>query len=89
VTRHGAGNGGVVQTGIVRRVDELGRIVIPSEIRKRLGLSRRDPVEFSLSGETIMLTKSSVVCVFCGAAEPLLEHRGRHVCRACVSELAS
>jgi transcriptional pleiotropic regulator of transition state genes len=78
----------VVQTGIVRRIDELGRIVIPSEIRKRLGLGERDPVEFAVRGETILLTKSNTACVFCGADDSLTEHRGRHVCRNCVSELA-
>jgi AbrB family transcriptional regulator, transcriptional pleiotropic regulator of transition state genes len=79
----------LVSTGIVRQMDELGRIVIPIEIRKRLGLTEKDPVEISLRGETIMLAKAQTVCVFCGRDKKLEEHRGRSVCRVCIGELAS
>jgi transcriptional pleiotropic regulator of transition state genes len=75
-------------TGIVRRLDELGRIVIPSEIRKRFGLTERDPVEISVRGDTILLARPLSTCVFCGGEEALAEHRGRLVCRSCVTELA-
>jgi len=84
-----AAKGGVITTGIVRHIDELGRIVIPVEIRKRLGLAERDPVEISVKGETIMLAKANTVCVFCGREEGLAEHRGRAVCRHCIGELAA
>jgi transcriptional pleiotropic regulator of transition state genes len=80
---------GVTRTGIVRNIDELGRIVIPIEIRKRLGLAEKDPVEISLRGETIMLAKAQTVCLFCGRDDELEEHRGRPVCRVCIGELAS
>ena len=80
---------GVVKTGIVRHIDELGRIVIPSEIRKRFGLAEKDPVEISVQGETILLTKPHTVCVFCAGEDGLEEHRGRAICRDCISELAS
>ncbi len=73
----------------MRHVDQLGRIVIPSEIRKRFGLTTRDPVEISVSGEEIVLTRPRTACVFCSRTEPLVEHRGRPVCRRCVSELAA
>ncbi len=76
------------ETGIVRRLDDLGRVVIPSEIRKRLGLAEHDPIEFSVNGETILLSRPRTACVFCGASEPVTEHRGRHVCRGCIAELA-
>ena len=75
-------------TGIVRHIDELGRIVIPIEIRKRLGIGEKDPVEISLYGDTILLEKPHSVCVFCGSGEKLGEHRGRSVCRSCIRELA-
>jgi transcriptional pleiotropic regulator of transition state genes len=84
-----AAKGGGITTGIVRHIDELGRIVIPIEIRKRLGLAEKDPVEISLKGETVMLAKASTVCVFCGRNEGLAEHRGRSVCRHCIDELAA
>jgi transcriptional pleiotropic regulator of transition state genes len=78
----------VISTGIVRHIDELGRIVIPIEIRKRLGLAEKDPVDISVKGETIMLAKARTVCVFCGRNDELAEHRGRTVCRPCIGELA-
>lgn len=84
-----AAKGGTITTGIVRHIDELGRIVIPIEIRKRLGLAEKDPVEISVKGETIMLAKASTVCVFCGRDEGLTEHRGRSVCRHCIGELGA
>jgi transcriptional pleiotropic regulator of transition state genes len=77
------------RTGIVRHLDELGRIVIPSEIRKRFGLTERDPVEISIRGDTILLSRPQSSCVFCGSEDDLTEHRGRPVCRACVTELAA
>ncbi len=79
----------MVQTGIVRHIDELGRIVIPSEIRKRFGLAEKDPVEISVRGDTILLSRPQTACVFCGAEEGLEEHRSRAVCRDCIDELAA
>jgi len=76
-------------TGIVRHIDELGRIVIPIEIRKRFGLAEKDPLEISVRGETIMLSKPFGQCVFCGRADDLSEYRGRLVCTTCVTELAA
>ena len=87
MSRQGGHEPEVVKTGIVRRLDELGRVVIPSELRKRLGLGERDAVEFALNGETILLSKPRAGCVFCGASDELTEHRGRYVCTACVGEL--
>ena len=63
--------------------------MIPIEIRKRLGLAEKDPVEISLKGETILLAKASTVCVFCGRDDGLEQHRGRSVCRRCILELAA
>ena len=74
-------------TGIVRRIDELGRIVIPIEIRKRFGLAEKEPVEISVKGESILLTKAHSVCVFCGAEHGLENFRGRAVCRSCIGDL--
>jgi transcriptional pleiotropic regulator of transition state genes len=77
------------RSGIVRHVDQLGRIVIPSEIRKRFGLATRDPVEISMAGDEIVLSRPQTACIFCGRNEPLVEYRGRPVCRDCVDELAA
>jgi AbrB family transcriptional regulator, transcriptional pleiotropic regulator of transition state genes len=75
--------------GVVRRVDELGRIVIPVEIRKRFGIAVRDPLEIGVRGDTIVLSKPQDTCVFCGSREQLEEFRGRQVCVNCRLELAS
>jgi transcriptional pleiotropic regulator of transition state genes len=77
------------RTGIVRNIDELGRIVIPSEIRKRFGFGVKDPVEISVRGDTILLSRPQTLCVFCGRGEGLSEYRGRCVCVTCIGELKS
>jgi AbrB family transcriptional regulator, transcriptional pleiotropic regulator of transition state genes len=80
---------GATKTGIIRHIDDLGRIVIPIEIRKRFALGEKDPLEISIKDETILLSKPQTVCVFCGKRSALREHRGRAVCRSCVVELTS
>jgi AbrB family transcriptional regulator, transcriptional pleiotropic regulator of transition state genes len=80
---------GVTRTGIIRHIDELGRIVIPIEIRKQFGLGEKDPLEISVKDETILLSRPQGACVFCGRTSTLEEHRGRNVCRPCIAELAA
>ena len=80
---------GATKTGIIRHIDDLGRIVIPIEIRKRFSLGEKDPLEISVKDDVILLSKPQTVCIFCGRRSSLQEHRGRAVCRNCVSELAS
>lgn len=76
-------------TGIIRHLDELGRIVIPIEIRKRFGLTERDALEITVKDQTILLSRPRSACVFCGSTRSVLEHRGRGVCHDCVAELAT
>jgi AbrB family transcriptional regulator, transcriptional pleiotropic regulator of transition state genes len=73
--------------GVVRHVDELGRIVIPVEIRKRFGIKMRDPLEITVRGDAVVLTKPRNACVFCSGSRALTEFRGRCVCRDCVNAL--
>jgi transcriptional pleiotropic regulator of transition state genes len=80
---------GATRTGIVRHIDELGRIVIPIELRKRLGLAEKDKLEISVKDEVILLSRPHDSCVFCGRESELVEHRGRAVCELCVTELAA
>ena len=75
-------------TGIVRHIDDLGRIVIPIEIRKRFGIEKRDPLEIYVKGDRIVLGKLSDGCTFCGRSRDLVEHYGRLVCASCRDELA-
>ena len=80
---------GATKTGIIRHIDDLGRIVIPIEIRKRFALGEKDPLEISVKDDVILLSKPQTVCIFCGRRSTLQEHRGRAVCRTCVTELAA
>jgi AbrB family transcriptional regulator, transcriptional pleiotropic regulator of transition state genes len=82
-------HGRTTTTGIIRHLDELGRIVIPIEIRKRFGLTERDALEIAVKNQTILLSRPKDECVFCGATRAVFEHRGRGVCRDCIGELAT
>src|SRR5687767_5266255 len=76
-------------TGVVRKVDELGRIVLPSELRRVFAIREGDELEISVDGERVILQKRQDVCLFCAAADPPIEYRGRKVCEACAGELAT
>jgi len=73
--------------GVVRRVDELGRIVIPVEIRKRFGIHERDPLEISVQGDSVVLTRPVDRCVFCSSPDGLTEFRERSICASCLALL--
>ena len=66
-------------TGIVRKVDELGRIVLPIELRRTLDINIKDPVEIYVDGDFIMLKKYEPACVFCGSAKDVTEINGKNV----------
>ncbi len=74
-------------TGVVRKIDELGRIVLPSEMRKVFAINEGDQLEISVEGERIILEKRHDVCIFCNAESPEIDYRGRKVCHACAAEL--
>ena len=74
-------------TGIVRKVDELGRIVLPIEMRRTLDISERDALEIYVEGTSIILKKHESACVFCGNAKNVSEFKGKNVCAACLAEL--
>lgn len=76
-------------TGIVRSIDELGRIVVPKEFRKSIGISAGDPVEISCENNRIVIAKYFHVCHFCGATEGISEFKGKNICDGCLSELKS
>ena len=75
-------------TGIVRKVDELGRIVLPSELRKTMHVSVGDSFELFTNDNTVVLKKYEPGCVLTGAMENLLEYRGRKISRDAIKELA-
>jgi AbrB family transcriptional regulator, transcriptional pleiotropic regulator of transition state genes len=75
-------------TGVVRKIDELGRIVLPSELRKVFGIREGDELEISVDGERVILQKRRDLCTFCGAEDPAVEFKSRRVCQACTEELS-
>ena len=74
-------------TGVVRKIDELGRIVLPSELRRVFGIREGEELEISVDGERVILQKRGDVCLFCGAEGPTIEFRNRRVCSPCATEL--
>lgn len=76
-------------TGIVRKVDDLGRVVIPVELRRTLGIEERDALEIYVDEEKIVLKKYEPACIFCGSAEGIENFRGRNICRECAAALVS
>ncbi len=74
-------------TGIVRKVDELGRIVLPVELRRTLDIAEKDSLEIFVDGSNIVLKKYQPACVFCGETKEIRQFRGKSVCANCLREL--
>jgi len=73
--------------GIVRKLDELGRLVIPVETRASMNIVAKDSVEFYVDGELIILKKYDPGCIFCGNAESVIKHKCLNICDECRREL--
>lgn len=74
-------------TGIVRKVDELGRVVIPIEIRNQFDIAEKDPIEIYVDGSSIILKKFEKSCLFCGNSKKLTEYKDKLICSKCLSQL--
>ncbi|HAG44628.1 MAG TPA: AbrB family transcriptional regulator [Clostridium sp.] len=75
-------------TGIVRRVDELGRIVIPIELRRTLDIEIKDALEIYVDKDQIILKKYEPACIFCGNARDITNYKGKNICNECLEELS-
>ena len=75
-------------TGIVRKVDELGRIVLPIELRRTLGIEIKDALEISVDSQYIILSKYEPSCVFCGSNKDVKAFKNKKVCAKCADEIA-
>lgn len=73
--------------GVVRKVDELGRIVIPKELRRTLNIEEGDPLEIFVDGEEVILRKYEPGCVFCGNVKYVVEFKGKKVCTNCIKDI--
>jgi transcriptional pleiotropic regulator of transition state genes len=74
-------------TGIVRKVDELGRLVLPIELRRTLDIGEKDSLEIYVEDEKIILMKYAPTCSFCTNAAEITKFKGKNICRECLSEL--
>ena len=74
-------------TGMVRKIDELGRIVLPAEIRQSMGINVRDALEIFTEGERIILQKYQASCIFCANADNIVYFNDKRICRECLEKL--
>lgn len=74
-------------TGIVRKVDKLGRIVLPIELRRTLDVDIEDPLEIFVDNEYIILKKYAPACIFCGNAKDVKVVKGKNICQDCLNEM--
>ena len=74
-------------TGIVRKVDELGRIVLPIELRRTFSIEEKDALEIYVDDSTIILKKYEPACIFCNDASNVTNYRGKNICQLCMDEL--
>ena len=74
-------------TGIVRKIDELGRIVIPMELRRTLDIKERDPIEIFVDGEKIVLVKYQPGCIICNNPDKVKTVKGSRICQKCINEI--
>lgn len=74
-------------TGIVRKIDALGRVVIPKELRDKMYIEDGDPLEIYVENDAVIIKKFAEICVFCGSDRELTHFRGRNVCSSCASAL--
>ena len=74
-------------TGIVRKLDQLGRIVIPKELRSTFDLKETDPIEIFVEGEDIVLRKYQPACIFCNEATDVVQFENKNVCKKCLAKI--
>ena len=75
-------------TGIVRKVDELGRVVLPIELRRTLVINEKDALEIFVDGHQIILQKYEPACIFCQSNDDIVSFCGKNICRDCLSKLS-
>ena len=73
-------------TGIVRKIDDLGRMVIPKELRKTMNINKKDPMEIFVENDKIILQKYEPGCIFCGNVENTVDYKGKTVCKDCLED---
>jgi len=74
-------------TGIVRKVDELGRVVLPIELRRTLDIAEKDALEIYVDGANIIFKKYEPGCIFCSEVNDIIDFKGKNICKNCLNEL--
>ena len=74
-------------TGIVRKVDELGRVVIPIELRNQFHITEKNPIEIFVDGSSIILKKYEKSCLFCGNTKKLSNYKDKLICNKCLKQI--
>ncbi len=74
-------------TGIVRKVDDLGRVVLPVELRRNLGIDIKDPLEIYVDGNQVILKKYQPTCIFCGEGKDIKSFDGKNICPSCIKKI--
>lgn len=73
----------------VKKIDDLGRVVVPKDIRKALGINNGEEVRFEVIDDTVIIRKAVSTCVFCGSEDKLTEIKDKHVCKNCIEQLSN
>jgi transcriptional pleiotropic regulator of transition state genes len=73
--------------GIVRKVDDMGRITLPMELRRVYGIKIKDPLEMFTDDDTIILKKYEPACIFCGDAKDVIFYKGKNICHQCLNDI--
>ncbi len=74
-------------SGLIRSMDELGRVVIPIELREKFGIKKKDPIEIFVASSNIILRKFEPNCIFCGKPKELIEFKDKLVCKKCLLKI--
>ena len=74
-------------TGIIRKVDELGRVVLPKELRNKLDILEKDPIEIFVDGNSVILKKFEPNCIFCGTSKKLITYQDKMICAKCAEKI--
>ena len=74
-------------TGIVRKIDNLGRVVLPVELRRNYDKNKDDPVQIFVDENYILLKKYQPACIFCNEAKDVVDYQGKNICKKCLAEL--
>lgn len=76
-------------TGIIRKIDDLGRVVLPIEHRRFLEISEKDSLEIFMEGDRIVLKKHQEACIFCGNTENVTDYMGKNICGDCIQKVGA